>query len=168
MSLVGPPPEPMLPLGPHQSKRPALPYRAMVMSAPELWPRTMSGSVLLLQLGSVFLSMTCVTMETGMGELALMVWTLESWYQPLLALQPENSPPPSPTSSSDMDLGELAQSPPSKVLGDLFLSSSPLPHPPNLSPTHLSSCQRRAGPDAMGTEEAEGAVLVETQTDQIS
>lgn len=66
-----------------------------------------------------------------MGELALMVWSLESWYPspPLLELQPENSPPSSPTSSSGMDLGELAQSPPSKVLGDLFLSSPPPPPP---------------------------------------
>lgn len=96
-----------------------------------------------------------------MGELALMVWTLESWYHLLLALQPENSPPHFPNHPQWHGPGRAGSEPTLEGPG----RSVPLVSP---SPSPLASCQKRAGPDAMGTEEPEGAVPVEAQTDQIN
>lgn len=58
-------------LEPCWSDWPALPIRTMVTSQPEVWPRAMSESI-------VVMSLVYVTFG-AMGELARVAWSTESW-----------------------------------------------------------------------------------------
>lgn len=62
--------------GPHWSEWPALPPKAMVISGPVLPPRTTSGSVVILQLGSALMSMAHVTTEVhGVSAMCAATWS---------------------------------------------------------------------------------------------
>lgn len=68
----------MLLLDSCQSWRPVQPSRAMVTSGPKLLLMAMSGSLVLLLLGSLLTSIVCVTTGGHMNDVLTYVWVMLS------------------------------------------------------------------------------------------